>query len=254
MRCLFRPRRPIISVSLGGTSRSPLPPFPPIKLGTYSLVGRFPTTTMNQALFHSSRFPLFVLASAMFVVACARDSAAFRWDPLSPAERELRERVEDLRDTVWEGTTVTAIVGALLGGAVGGAQGAARGAEAGRLAGAAAGRYVAWQQALHEERAAALRAIASDLKAVNAKTAALVASVEMVVAQQQVTLARREENVKIMKKGLATAWAQNKLARESRSELAKKDAEGLESIEEQIVQHERHIGEMEEIVHEFTRA
>lgn len=196
---------------------------------------------------------LLVLVSALFVMACAKDSPVLSWDPLSPAERELRERVEALQDIVWEGTTVTAIAGALLGGALGGAQGAARGAEVGRLAGAGAGRYVAWQQGLHEDRVALLRAVTADLETVNAKTAALVESMRAVVAQRRMELARRKDNIKVMKKGLATAEAQQELARKSRSLLATEGGVGLEPVDEQIAQHERHIADIEVMVRVLTQ-
>lgn len=221
----------------------------------------------------SSRGSVFVIACAIMFTACSKDSAVLRWDPLSAAERELEERVQALKDTVWEGTTLTALVGALLGGAIAGPQGIARGAEVGRLAGAAAGRYVAQQQAAYADREVLLRAVTTDIRTVNKKTAALVSSMKTVVAQQRALLAqlsaqlvtnekvssqltakraRARKNVEVMTEGIATAKAQHALFANSRSLLATHGPDGMEPIDEEVALLTERIANMEALVQDLA--
>jgi uncharacterized membrane protein len=157
-------------------------------------------------------------AALAFAVSLALASCASTHDdgqPLTPAQRELREQNARFNETIATGAVVGAItlglLGALLAGPRDRGTGAAIGATAGAMMGAAAGHYLATRNERYasREQAAIARAQAAEREAAEfAKTAR---AAEQVAAENSARLRQLEAELRT---GQATA---DKLAAQRRA-------------------------------------
>jgi hypothetical protein len=114
---------------------------------------------------------------------------AFAWQPESVAEKELRLKSEALQSSVGEGGTAGFTLGAVIGGLTGGTQGAFIGARLGRFVGATSGAYVRGLQEDYATREAQLDQLAKDLELNNSDLESAIATMRMVLIEQQAKLA-----------------------------------------------------------------
>lgn len=128
----------------------------------------------------------------LLVAACVTGpggQTAFSWEPETQAELDLRLKAEALQSTVGEGGTAGFALGVLLGGVTGGMQGAFIGGRLGRFVGSASGAYVRGLQEDYATREAQLDRLAQDLALNNGDLESAIATMRVVLAEQQAALA-----------------------------------------------------------------
>lgn len=132
----------------------------------------------------------------------ARSEAAADEAALTPAERRMRQQSRAFQKTVWEGVLIGASAGTLIGFIRGERPGGVvRHALIGGAAGGLAGLYVAHLQKKYANKEDQLEAMTADVKKSNQETAAFIASVREVIAEDKRRLAEVEQQVR---KGQAT--------------------------------------------------
>lgn len=115
--------------------------------------------------------------------------------PSSSAQR-LEQQTNEFGKTVAKGAGVGALVGAVVGYAIGGdAKSAGKGAAAGAVVGTAGGIYIAGKQRKFANQAAALDALAADLRQGNEDLTAMVQTAEAMLAEDQQRVAQLRKQV-----------------------------------------------------------
>lgn len=157
------------------------------------------------------------IAAMLALSACASTRGA-DGQPLTPAQRELREQNDRFNETIATGAVVGALVLGILGAVVAGrdnrAAGAAVGAATGAAVGAAAGHYLAKrnQRYASREQAAMARTEAAQREA--SDLAATARASEQVAAENRAKLARLEAQVRAGQATAAQLQAQRRTAQQ----------------------------------------
>lgn len=144
--------------------------------------------------------PLARAAALAFVLSACATTHGADGEPLSPAQRQLREQNERFAETVATGAIAGALllglVGALAAGPRNRGEGALVGAAAGAALGAAAGHYIAKrnQRFATREQAAAARIAAANEEAAEQEAAAQAA--QAVAAENRAKIARLEARIR----------------------------------------------------------
>lgn len=164
------------------------------------------------------------VAALLALTACASTHGA-DGQPLTPAQRQLREQNERYNETIATGAVVGAVLLGILGAAVAGRNnrgaGAAVGAAAGAAMGAAAGHYLAKRNERYatREQAAMARIDAAEREA--ADLAATARAAEQVTAENRAKLNRLEAQLRA---GQATAAQIEAQRRTAQQDLALMDS------------------------------
>lgn len=181
-------------------------------------------------------------------------------EPLTPAEKQLREKAANFNRTIFEGMMVGAVGGAAVGAGIGAAStsnrgagalmGAAIGAVGGAAAGAAGGYYYANMKEKYADQEERLDVMTAGLRQENAELESTVVAARAVVAEKKKTLASLSTAAK--KDAQAKEEAQRKLNSVDRNIELMGD-----TIEERnkrlaelrlVVEQERQSGQSEKIV------
>lgn len=162
--------------------------------------------------------PAALAVAAMLALSACASTHGADGQPLTPAQRELREQNERFNETIATGAVVGALVLGILGAVVAGrdnrAAGAAVGAATGAAVGAAAGHYLAKrnQRYASREQAAMARTDAAQREA--ADLAATARASEQVTAENRAKLARLEAQVRAGQATAAQLAAQRRTAQQ----------------------------------------
>lgn len=197
-----------------------------------------------------------VLLPLVLITAACASEGVLSWQPETPAEREMRLRIDRLQSTVGEASLFGAAGGALIGGFTGGISGAMQGAQIGRLGGVTAGAYVRQLQAQYAAREDLLDAIVVDLRETNAELEASIAAMRVLVAERRAVLAanpsptqqaRGMRNLGEMERAIATAETQASLFGDARSVLVAEGDPGDPVLDSEIAGLRDRIAAMKDI-------
>jgi hypothetical protein len=161
---------------------------------------------------------------------------------LSPAQREMRERNEKLRTTVWEGVAIGAAAGAVIGALAsdGSAQGALIGGLVGSGLGYLAASAVADAQNEAGQKLDTIEALTTAMKTKNAETQKAITGIQVVIDENKKKIASLNKQLKAKKIDRAKYNQELDIVRADQKDIR----ETTDSLKKQIIAFESNYQEI----------